>query len=197
MTDRTIDDRDREALQREYERVASDIRGIETSNDKAIGFGLTVVGVGLAYGVKEDIAVVFLFLPIALIGVFLYGILQYHNLFWLGGYKRAVEEKINEISGRTVICWEDLVQTQRRRVNAINIGLTVVYVVVLIAVASISSEKVFAAFGSTFGVIFGFSELALLGLMLCGIRRMFRGYDEALAFGRMKLLANNQNDELE
>jgi hypothetical protein len=81
MTDRTINDRDREALQREYERVASDIRGIETSNDKAIGFGLTVVGVGLAYGIKEDIAVVFPFLPIALIGVFLYGILQYHNLF--------------------------------------------------------------------------------------------------------------------
>jgi hypothetical protein len=197
MTNRTIDDRDREALQREYERVASDIRGIETSNDKAIGFGLTVVGVGLAYGIKEDIAVVFPFLPIALIGVFLYGILQYHNLFWLGGYKRAVEEKINEISGRTVICWEDLVQTKRRRINAINIGLTTVYVLVLVAVTSISSEKVFAAFGPTFGVIFGFVELALLVLLLFGIHRMFRGYDDALAFGRMKLLANNQGDELE
>ena len=96
-----------------------------------------------------------------------------------------------------MICWEDLVQTQRRRINAINIGLTTVYVLVLVAVTSISSEKVFAAFGLTFGVIFGFVELALLVLLLFGIHRMFRGYDKALAFGRMKLLASNQGDELE
>jgi hypothetical protein len=136
------DIRDRETLQKEYERLATDIRGIETANDKAIGFGLTIVGLGLAYGIKENLALVFIFLPIALMGVFLYGTLQYHNLFWLGGYKRAVEEKINELAGRNVISWEALVQQRRGRVNVINVGLTLVYLGIFVAVASISTERV-------------------------------------------------------
>lgn len=123
---RDIDDiQDREFLQKEYDRLSTDIRAIETNNDKAIGFGLTVVGVGLAYGFKEQLAQVFLFLPIALMGVFLYGVLQYHNLFWLGGYKRAVEEKINKLAGRKVVCWEELVHEKRGRTNVINASFVV------------------------------------------------------------------------
>jgi len=193
-----VDDiRDRETLQKEYERIAGDIRGIETNNDKAVGLGLTVVGIGLAYGTKENLSYVFLFLPIALMGVFLYGTLQYHNLFWLGGYKRAVEEKINDLAGRTVVCWEALVQTRRGRVNVINVGLTTVYLGILVAITSISTSKVFAAFGLAFGVVFGLVEVTLAMLLLFGVRRMFRGYDEALAYGRKALLADIQQAESE
>src|SRR5207253_1081521 len=168
--------RDRETLQKEYERLATDIRGIETANDKAIGFGLTIVGLGLAYGIKESLAMVFLFLPIALMGVFLYGTLQYHNLFWLGGYKRAVEEKINELAGRNVISWEALVQMRRGRVNVINVGLALVYLGIFVAVATISTEKVWSEYGRKIGLPFIVIEVALGGVLALGVKRLFRGY---------------------
>jgi hypothetical protein len=192
--DKSSDDiRDRETLQKEYERLATDIRGIETANDKAIGFGLTIVGLGLAYGIKENLALVFIFLPIALMGVFLYGTLQYHNLFWLGGYKRAVEEKINELAGRSVISWEALVQMRRGRVNVINIGLTLVYLGIFVAVASISTERVWSAYNYKIGLPFVAIEVALAALLALGVRRVFHGYDEALKYGRKTLLVHREN----
>lgn len=175
-------------MQKEYERVASDIRGIETVNDKAIGMGLTVVGIGLAYGIEKDLVLVFAFLPIALFGVFLYGTLQYHNLFWLGGYKRSVEEKINELAGRNVIAWEAIVQNRRGRVNVINAGLATVCLTVLTSIIAISTMKVYLKLGMGFGLAFAIVELTLAALLLLGVRRMFRGYDEALDFGRRNLL---------
>lgn len=181
--------KDRETLQKEYERLSADIRGIETVNDKAVGFGLTVVGIGLAYGIEKDLAVVFAFLPVALFGVFLYGTLQYHNLFWLGGYKRAVEEKINELAGRNVIAWEAVVQNRRGRVNVINVGLATVYLTVLGAIMAISTTKVSSAFGIKASVAFGLTELMLAILLFLGVRRTFRGYGQALEFGRKTLLA--------
>jgi hypothetical protein len=42
---------------------------IESTNDKVVGFGLTLVGAGFAYGVQQNIVEMFFFLPIALIGV--------------------------------------------------------------------------------------------------------------------------------
>jgi hypothetical protein len=94
-------------LMKEYERLAADIRGIETMIEKVVGFGITLVGAGFAYGVQQNIIEMFFFLPIALIGVLLYAILQYHNMFWFGGYKRAVEERINELSGKVVLNYGD------------------------------------------------------------------------------------------
>jgi hypothetical protein len=58
-----------ELLVKEYERISSDIRIIESTNDKVVGFGLTLVGAGFAYGVQQNIVEMFFFLPIALIGV--------------------------------------------------------------------------------------------------------------------------------
>jgi hypothetical protein len=188
MANSSDDIRDRETLQKEYERLATDIRGIETANDKAIGLGLTIVGLGLAYGIRENLALVFIFLPVALIGVFLYGVLQYHNLFWLGGYKRAVEEKINDLAGRNVISWEALVQMRRGRVNLINVGLALVYLGVFVAVASISTERVWSAYGWKIGLPLGAVEVALAALLSLGVRRVFHGYDEALDYGRKTLL---------
>lgn len=100
-------------LVKEYERVSADIRTIEGMNDKVVGFGLTLVGAGFAYGVQQNLVEVFFFLPIALIGVMLYALLQYHNMFWFGGYKRAIEDRINQLSGHTVVCWEGLVARRR------------------------------------------------------------------------------------
>ncbi len=197
MTAPTRDILDRKTLEDEYQRLASDIRGIETGNDKAVALGLTVIGAGFAYGIKENVSYVFPFLPVALIGVFLYGTLQYHNLFWLGGYKRAVEEKINELAGRTVICWEDLVEHRRKRVNVINVGLTLVYVAVLVAMTGISSDRTIKAFGPAYGMASGIVDFGLAVLLILGFRRMFRGYDDALTYGRKKLLFAISHNELE
>ena len=114
-------------LMAEYERVSADVRGIETMNDKVVGFGITLVGAGFAYGVQQNIIEMFFFLPIALIGVMLYAILQYYNIFWFGGYKRAIEDKVNHLAGGILLSWETIITKRRRRLHAINVSMAAVY----------------------------------------------------------------------
>lgn len=197
MLIRSNRNKDRDTLEKEYARLSSDIHAIETGNEKAIGLGLSVISIGLAYGIKEKIDVVFLMLPIALIGVFLFGTLRYYNLFWLGGYKRAIEEKINELAGRTVICWESLVHTQKRRVNVINGTLASVYLGFLVAVTWISIQRIVDAYGLFVGLIYGAIELCLSIFLFWGVVQMFDGYDEALSFGRKNLLSASENSDIQ
>ena len=58
-------------FQQDYERTAQHIRLLELTNDKIVGFGITIVVVGFTYGIQSKIDQAFFFLPIAFIGVFL------------------------------------------------------------------------------------------------------------------------------
>jgi hypothetical protein len=84
MTRKLSNEKYVELLVNEYERISSDICIIESTDDKVVGFGLTLVAAGFAYGVQQNIVEMFFFLPIALVGIMLYAILQYHNMFWFG-----------------------------------------------------------------------------------------------------------------
>jgi hypothetical protein len=112
-------------LMSEHKRICDDIRLIEAASDKILGFGLTILGIGLTYGIEKQMTEFVIFLPIALLGVFTYAARRADMVFWLGGYKRAIEEKLNMQVGTTVLHWERLMTVRRRRLNYGELGLGV------------------------------------------------------------------------
>jgi hypothetical protein len=181
MTGSINKDADIQALLREYERVCTDVRAIETMNDKVVGFGLTIGGAAFAYGIQQHLGEVFFVVPVALIGVFFYATLQYHNMFWFGGYKRAVEERINALSGTTVLGWEALVETRRRRVNVINASLVFIYLALLVTATTYSLYQIFSTQPPLFAQLYAAFILVLMLFLLASVRQMFgafkRSYD--------------------
>lgn len=165
-----------QTLLKEYERVSTDIRAIETMNDKVVGFGLTIGGAGFAYGVQQHLTEIFFVVPIALISVFFYATLQYHNMFWFGGYKRAIEERINTLSSTTVLGWEALVETRRKRVNIINASLVFIYLALLVAATGHSLYQIFSS--QTAAVFFMYAAfiVSLMFLLLFSVRQMFSAF---------------------
>jgi FtsH-binding integral membrane protein len=174
-------------LMKEYERLAADIRGIETMIEKVVGFGITLVGAGFAYGVQQNIIEMFFFLPIALIGVLLYAILQYHNMFWFGGYKRAVEERINELSGKVVLNWETLIAKQRGRIHTINATMATVYVTAVVGVTWYSLVKIFSTQDFWLALIYAWIVLSFLVLAGFSIREMTSAYGRAYKDSRVAI----------
>jgi len=183
-----------EVLIGEYGRLCDDIRLLETRSEKIIGLGFTVVGAGITYGLKENLVEVFLFLPIAMIGVFLYAGQQYYNLFWLGGYKRAVEDKINKLAGQIIVYWEALVETERGRVKLRHVGLSAIYFVSIVAVSFISIFKVFEKLGPTIASLLAATILSLVAILIAVLLSIPQGYRQAYKVSSEKLLSAIETD---
>lgn len=166
-------------LHQEYERAATHIRMLESVNDKIVSIAVTLIVAGFGYGLRENIDVVFLFLPIGFIGVFLYTSLQYVNMFWMGGYARAVEEKVNALTGSRVIYWETLVATVRPRRNVSNVALIGLYLVLFVGITSQCFSRVFAHYGMGVGWAYaGFILFCSLCLLL-STREMLSAYERS------------------
>jgi len=184
-----------EILAKDSERVSADIRQLESMVDKFIAFGVAVIGAGFAYGLQASPRVneIFFVLPVALFGVYYVFFERMRTIVWLGAYKRALEDKINEISGTTVLKWEYLVQEHRGRADIIAVSVNVVYALILIGVVAYSWFKVRAIYSTEafFGVRVDFVYTAVvivlvLLLALC-IRRWSTAYSPAYALSREML----------
>lgn len=171
-------------LLQEYERASTDIRAIETMNDKVVGFGLTIGGAAVAYGVQAKIIEIFFIVPIALIAVFFYATLQYHNMFWLGGYKRAIEDYINSRSGHVVLGWEALVETRRKRVNIINASLVSIYLALLVTATGYSLYRIIPTQPHTIGLLYSAVVVLLMVLLVFAVRQMFAAFSYSYAASR-------------
>jgi hypothetical protein len=153
-------------------------------NDKVVGFGLTIVGAGFAYGIQQHLLQAFFFLPLGFLGVFFYATLQYHNMFWFGGYKRALEEKINDLSGRTVLRWEALVETRRERVNVINASLVSIYLVLLLSAVAYSFAQIVANFSPVVAYAFAMVILTFTILLAMSVHQMFNAFVRSYSASR-------------
>lgn len=179
----SLDDKDyAAALLKEYERVCTEIRSIELANDKVIGFGLTILGVGFAYGIGGKVDQLLFFLPVGFAGVFLYATLQYHNLFWFGGYKRFLEDRLNRLYDRPVISWEAIV-AQRPRVHVINGTLVAVYFLVASAATIYSLTEIINKYSPLTYWPFTAVVVGLFVAILFSVRRMARAFREAYEAG--------------
>lgn len=121
----------------EYQRTCGEIKSIESNNEKIVGFGLTIISAAFVSGLSQDISEVHFIIPPAVVGVLLYGMMTYCNVFSLAGYKRYLEDEINLIMERNILVWEQLV-IEREKWNASRIGLMIVYFSVTAALISVS-----------------------------------------------------------
>lgn len=127
-----------EALLKESDRVSTDIRQLESMVDKFIGFGITIIVAGFAYGLSAHLNEMFFVLPIALFGIYYIFFERMRTILWLGAYKRALEDKINEISETPIVNWEFLIQEHRGRVDVIVFSTNTVYFMILIGIIGFS-----------------------------------------------------------
>jgi hypothetical protein len=148
-----------EALGKENDRLSVDIRSLESMIDKFMGFGVTVIGIGFTYGVKEELVPVFFFLPVAMLGLLFFTADRMRSMMWLGGYKHAIEDRINQLVGVTVTSWEKLVQDHRGRGDVIIKSTYLIYFLLFGGIIVYSGFKVFK-FDIWAGV--GFSILMII-----------------------------------
>jgi hypothetical protein len=174
-------------LMTEHKRICDDIRLIEAASDKILGFGLTVVGIGLTYGIEKQMREFVVFLPIALMGVFIYAARRADMVFWLGGYKRATEDAINFYVRRSVLQWEALMVTQRRRLNFGELGLALVYGGGLVASLAAGGNQVFRQYGVIWSAIFVGLVGGLLVILLLTVIQSGKAYARAYKFGTERI----------
>jgi hypothetical protein len=86
-------------LIKENDRLSVDIRSLEAMLDKFMGFGVTVISIGFTYGVEKELIAMFCFLPVAMLGLLFFTADRMRSMMWLGGYKHAVEDRINQLVG--------------------------------------------------------------------------------------------------
>ncbi|MGD0627271.1 MAG: hypothetical protein ABSB32_21530, partial [Thermodesulfobacteriota bacterium] len=95
-----------EVLLKDYETNWQQIQMRIGINEKIVGFGLTVLGAGLIYGIKEKVVEILLPLPVGVFGLIFYSVFITTDIMSLGGYRRYLEERINTILGENVLMGE-------------------------------------------------------------------------------------------
>lgn len=66
--------------------------------------------------------------------------------------------------------------------------MVAVYLLVLVFISYISTEKIFEKVGFYFGIGYSVIEIIFASVLLAAVKRMARSYDDALEYGRKKLL---------
>ncbi len=186
-----------ELLAKESDRISTDIRQLESMVDKFIGFGITVIGAGFTYGSAQHVDEIFFVLPIGLFGIYYVFFDRMRTILWLGAYKRALEDKINELSGEILLNWEILIQEHRGRADIIALSGNFVYLLILLGVVGYSLFRINEVYNahSVYGISIGHiytTVVALLAilLVLC-IRRFLTAYAPAYKLSR-KMLASTK-----
>src|ERR1700738_5240054 len=82
-------------LLKEYASASEEIRLYLGEQEKVLALGLTVLGAGFVYVVKEKLYLLLLFAPVGLFGVLFYAVLNSTILMSLAGYRQYVGVKIN------------------------------------------------------------------------------------------------------
>ena len=165
-----------ELLIKECERVGQVISSMTPTVEKIIGLGCTVIATGLIFGIKEKIDEILLFLPVAVFGVFFYGIRTATETRSLGGYKRHLEEKINTILGQNILFWESLMAPNMHGSFAMKL-LYFIYAFFLVLIVFISLSTAWKYYTrSTFWCMVIILLLLFIGLII-SLHKLYKTFD--------------------
>lgn len=165
-------------LTKESEHVATTIRQLEQSGQRIIALAVTVLGLGLMYGVKEGVAEILLVLPLVLFGIASYAVHTYTEVVALGGYRRYLEEMLNSIAGAPSLRWESAISHQRHG-TAAQFFLYSVYILIIIISVAVSLHTAVKLHGVWLAVPLGIVALVYGAGLLVSVRAMFKAFDRA------------------
>jgi hypothetical protein len=153
-----------EVLLKEYLRICDDIRSLESSNDRVVGLGATLVGASAAVAFVYKFSPVFLLLPFLIMGVLFFAIMIYLSIFSMGGYKRYLESLINKTLDENILQWEAMVGQRSQFALAKDI-LIFLYMITAMAIIILSVYQVNSAFGWMPGSVMAVAALILFVLV--------------------------------
>lgn len=106
-----------------------------------------------------------------------FGGTSYVSIYSLAGYKRYMEDVINETLSEKLILWEQLVPVRERR-NLLGRLMLLIYFIVGVSVCIISTYRLWKAYSPcvALGMIAGI--LVLLTILFVGVHRMSTTLDE-------------------
>jgi len=163
-------------LSNEYDRMCVEIRAIESNNEKAIAFGLSLITATFAVGIAQHVHIFFFVIPIALVGVFFYAALMYSYVFSMGGYKAYLEDRINEKVGKNLLLWERLVKMRQKR-NIIRPALIGIYLFIGFMLGGVSEFDISTNYGFRWAIAEACCVVILLCILLVALRRMWKMHD--------------------
>ncbi len=164
-----------ELLTKEHEHAWEDIRLFMGTNEKVMGLGFTLLGTGLALGFKEQIKEIMIFLPIAVLAILFYSMYNLNVIMTLGGYKKYIEEKINNEINENILIWEDIVKDLHHN-NIIAIFLYLIYTIFFLATIYLSLINSWKYYGITFFIIYSFILLLLIIGLVISLIKMSRSF---------------------
>lgn len=169
-----------DVLLKEYERLCTDIRSIESANEKILGLGFTLIGLGATAGIFQKVAPIFFVLPIAVVGIIAYAAVCYLCIFSMGGYKRHLEDRINAQAGETLLVWEQLVRF-RERTSINGHVLRAIYLIISVSIFAISILQLSENYGLRTAWAMGALLFVLVSAVYVGIRQMNSVFDRTYA----------------
>jgi hypothetical protein len=158
-------------LLEEYQRLCVDIRSIESANEKILGLGFALIGLAATAGIYQEVDPIFFVLPIAVIGLIAYATVSYLCIYSMGGYKRHLEDLLNERIGERLLVWEQIVR-YRERTSVSGHVLRFIYLVISVAIFALSILKLSEAYGLRVGLLMSALLLILTTAVLFGVRQM-------------------------
>ncbi|WP_439538935.1 hypothetical protein [Sphingomonas sp.] len=173
-----------DVLLQEYLRLCAEIRSIESTNERVISLALTVLGFAAAFGIARDISIAFLLLPVAFIGLMTFAAMNYVSIFSLAGYKKHLEDLINEAVGEKLLLWERLVPEREKR-NLLGGLMLSIYVLAGLAMCAVSIWQLYTDYSWLVASGVSIGLLVLVAVLGLGVRRMRKTANEAYSKSKM------------
>lgn len=95
-----------DVLLKEHSITCSQIHQMVNYSDKMVSISVGGIGLAFLYGVKESSAIAVATLPFIALGLMSYFCSVFYSIAVLGGYRKYLEERINEHTNEATICWE-------------------------------------------------------------------------------------------
>lgn len=159
-----------ELLVKQCELSDHKILSYQNVGSKVLGYGSTLILTILAIALKEKITAILLILPAAMFILIFYWMNVDAWVLSEGGYKKAMEEKINKMLDENIYLWESKIVTSKH-INLNNIILDIIYFLVLLAciIASVNASFELKVHWIT-GIIICANAILCFLALLCLIR---------------------------
>jgi hypothetical protein len=181
-------------LTQEYVRLCTDIRGLETTAERIIGIAIAFFSIAATIGVDKKINIIFLVLPVAMLGVAAYSIMVYLWIFSMCGYKGHIENLINSKIRQRVLLWELLV-AKRERPNLVGYVIVTSYTLVLISINVLCIARVQESYGGRASSALAVVVTTGLITLVLGWRQRNRFKEYTFSIARSLYLQSTTTDD--
>lgn len=169
-----------DALLREAESVSEGTRALFLSTERVVALGFSIAALAATIGLVQDRREILMAAPFALLGALAYGVHLWSEMIFMGGYRRYLEEGINQILGTPTIVWESqIVPSLRRGPTADGLLLAWVSVGGVIGSGGLGLHAAWVSFGLVGLLVAGALLLTTFALFTVAALRIAKASDVA------------------